>query len=412
MIEFLQKKGGAVYFGISMLVFLFIVDAGEVKNQFIDIPHIESPILPLYFVIALTLLFLFLLISLKKTKIDSISILLLCPIIIHLTNSIYMGISDQFYVHMATSILSFCVYLITINMNDEVSYLEKAFFLFFVILFVQIVAEANLSGPSKTIYSYKHDMCIPIGASNALSSKILPYFAFLFCVINDKYKKFLLCIAIFWAITLTRSRGGFIDLFVILLILFAIKGKKSFFKVCFFVVASISLVAIFYGFWNSELGSQIFVKNDSTVIGRFGLWEKGLELFCQHPILGNGFYYGTLATNPHNVIVDILMRSGTAGLILFVSIAITLWLKIKGQIANKYIQGGAVALLALFFHGLEEIVFFSYVHEIIIMTFVGYLVKKNELISAEIIYVPCDRQCAAQRDDVRRIHDLGSRYFG
>lgn len=383
MRDFLEQKGGALYFMLCMIVFLFTVYSGNEGNHYIDIPHVEIPILPLYIVILLTFVFVVLLCTLKAAKIDLIGMLLVAPLIIHLVNSLYMGISSDFYVHYATSILSLCVYLISINMNKSLKYIEKMFLLFFVVLSIQIVVEYALSGSVESHYAFKHDMRIPIGESNALTTKLLPFFAILFSVERNKTKKIVLASFTFFVVALTRSRGGIVDFICVLSFLLLWRGKIN----VVFVLKSVSLFLflgiIFYFFFNSEFGQTVFLRDDHSILERFVRWDKCVDLFWNHPILGNGFYYNVLADNPHNVVVDLMMRSGLVGIFVALVILINLLARLRGNLANEYVRGGFVGLVALLIQGCVEIVFFSYVHEIIIWTIVGYLVRKCEDIKNE-----------------------------
>ena len=385
MRDFLEQKGGSLYFMLCMIVFLFVVYSGNEGNHYIDIPHIEIPILPLYIVISLTFVFVALLCTLRSAKIDLIGMLLIAPLIVHLINSLYVGVTSEFYVHYTTSILSLCVYLITINMNGSPRFIEKMFFLFFVILSIQIVSEYVLSGSVESHYAFKHDMRIPIGESNALTTKLLPFFAILFSIENNKTKKIVMAVFTFFVVAITRSRGGIIDFICVLSILLLWRGKINVIIVLKSMVLFAFLGMAFFFFFDSEFGQTVFLKNDHSIVERFVRWDKCIDLFWNHPILGNGFYYNVLADNPHNVVIDLIMRSGLVGFFVALVISINLLSHVRKNIANKYIRGAFVGLVALFIQGCVEIVFFSYVHEIIIWTIAGYLVKKSECLQNEKI---------------------------
>ena len=378
-----------------MIIFLFVVYSGNTDNHFIDIPHLELPILPLYVILSLTFAFLCVVCAIRSSKIDFVALLLMTPLLIHLVNSIYMGITPEFYVHYATSVLSLSVYLIIVNLNDDIEYLEKSFCVVLGILVVQIYAEALLSPAVELHYESKYEMRIPIGMSNALCPILLSFFSFVYCNLKSRARKFILTMVVFFVIALTKSRGGFIDFFLLMAILLVWRGKFNLFAGIFFlVVLSLMCIILFY-FADSSFGQQFFYNKSYTSADvRFDLWMAGFDLIKQHPFLGNGFYYEHLFANPHNVVIDLLMRSGIIGLSVALSIVYNLFARIHESFENNFIRGGCCALLALFFHGLVEIVFFSYIHELIIWTFVAYLIKKKELMDYGLCYAnPYSKTC-------------------
>ena len=252
MVNLLRRKGGAIYFGICMLVFLFFVYSGNDGNYWIDNPHIEISVPPLYVVLAVSLVFFSSLFAQSQAKGDLLSFLLLVPFFIHLTNSIYMGLPSKFYVLFTTSFLSLSSYLIAVNMNDEVRYLEKVFLIVFIVLSSQIFIEFLLSDSAEAniIYSAKHEMRIPIGGSNALCPILLSFFAFLFCRLNSKKHRILLCIITISAIMMTRSRGGLIDLVVIIAALWLCSNRKNSLFWGRAIVIFLCMFGLLYMFWN------------------------------------------------------------------------------------------------------------------------------------------------------------------
>lgn len=379
MIYFVKRKGAFIYFLLCMFVSLFFTYIGSDQNEFIDFPHFTIKILPLYIDIVFTAFFAFLLFFDPKAKIDVVSFLLILRLFVHCIPIFYVGMTTHFALNFIVSLLCFFVYLIHLNDNDCGKYLIAGFKIFFYMLCFQIVTEAFIGSHSffENVYFYKIDMALPIGSSNALAAKIVPIFAILFIIERNKNVKFLLTVLVVIAVALTKSRSGVFGLLFVLIIALSWRGNfliKDFFKI--FVVAFLIVTVSSYFLLQSELGMLVFSDSDSSIIERNNLIQDGIALFWKHPFFGNGFYYFDLADNPHNWFVDVLMRSGFAGLCLVCAFFIKIWLDIKIFLCDSIVRGCFVAILCMLWQGLAEIVLFGYIQDIILWSIIGLMMAR------------------------------------
>lgn len=140
----------------------------------------------------------------KDSSIDILTILLVLRVILSLVPAFYIDKMPDFYGNLETSILCVIAYFIAKNYVDDVNKMKLAVFLLFIIICLQVILEAYLSPVSyfDDTYYYKNNLIIPIGGSNAIASRIIPCFAFLFCVNKEKYKRVFLTVMLFLSLGL------------------------------------------------------------------------------------------------------------------------------------------------------------------------------------------------------------------
>ena len=378
MINYVRQNGAAIYFLLCMLVFLFVSYRGNVLAPFIDIPHIEVPVLPVYIVLLVTLLFVFLLCFVKESEFDLIAILLLIRIGLHFIPVLYVGMPSHFFVHLSVSVIGLSAYLIAKNFSQNLNSFNNVLRLTFIILAFQIVGEAFLGSQSfyGDAYFYKNDLVLPIGASNALASKVVPLFAVSFLCLKSKKIKLLFFLFALISVVLTKSRGGIVNFWIIFIFVMAWDGFFSFKMLAKCMIPLFCVFLFVYFLSNTEIGALAFSDSDSTVLERLDLWKNGVDLFFEHPLFGNGFYYTELAENPHNFLLDILMRSGLAGIAIFGMISSYIVFSVKNFFYDNFLRGCFLAALCMLFQGLVEIVLFSIIHDFILWTFLGIMMSR------------------------------------
>ncbi|MCX5828797.1 MAG: O-antigen ligase family protein [Deltaproteobacteria bacterium] len=174
----------------------------------------------------------------------------------------------------------------------------------------------------------------------------------------------------------TQTRGSILALFVGLIILLKI-NKRAILMVLLAFVVSLSLMPVRTVLTPEALYNKI-TKSD-----RWQIWYTFAEITKDHPLTGIGFgmqsYYDESLLNkynsrvppeyrqktphkaPHNLIVDLAVRTGFIGLILFGYVIITFitiaWrLAAKGK--NDFVKGWAIislaSLAAIIIQGLTE----------------------------------------------------------
>ncbi|SHH27792.1 O-antigen ligase [Fibrobacter sp. UWH9] len=378
MIDFLKKNSASCYFLLCMLVFMFCSFSGNELNTYIDFPHVELGVLPINIIFFITFVFCSG-IFFKQTKLDFIVFLLFARLLLHLIPIYYVGVSSHFSVNFLTSILCLLVYIIVLNCNGNFKNYICTINFVFVILCVQIILEFVMGETSYfgNVYFYKHDMTLPVGASNALASKVVPMFALLFVNFKSKAVKLLYALLALVVVCLTKSRGGILDLMLVIIVILAWQGYFSIKSIFKFIISTclIGFIAA-YGILFSEWGSFVFSDSDETVVGRYALFMQGLTLFSEHPFFGNGFYYFDFAQNPHNWVLDVLMRSGLAGFFLVSVILCCIWRNIKNFLNDPVVRGCLIAVLCMLWQGLVEIVLFTHIHDFLMWSILGLMMSR------------------------------------
>lgn len=373
MDNFLQKKGGAICFILCMFVFLFVTNTFNVKGVFIDSPHIVVSFYVLYIILTILSFFVFFLLYNRQTKVDFVAFLLFIRLIVHFLPIYTIGFTPHFMVNFIISVICLIVYLIMYNFSLDKNFFIKMMFVFFLVYAFQIIIEFVLSPVSLFSFNmiFKNEIATPMGSSNALAAKLVPIFAFVFCNSKKKWKLWLTFLTLF-AVLVTRSRTGCANFVIIAFVLYIWNGclsKKMF--VNFFRTGFLFFVTMYYFLFYQGLLDKFFYMETSSSDARFIFWDDAIDIFFTHPITGIGFYYDYCAANPHNVILDLLMRSGLIGLFIAMSIIFFILKNIKDKLNDNFIRGCFMGLVAFFIHGLFEIVFFSYIADFMIWTLIG-----------------------------------------
>ncbi|MGD0021064.1 MAG: O-antigen ligase family protein [Smithellaceae bacterium] len=176
---------------------------------------------------------------------------------------------------------------------------------------------------------------------------------------------FLLCIVVLFISTLlTQSRGTLIGLFTSLIIL-CFSNKKI-----IIVAIAVLILAFFLPGLKDRFDHEKIIHNERVKMNRLTL-----EVIKKYPIVGIGFgmqIYGNpnlvdleklnsqlpaqyqqerIVTSPHNTVLDITVRTGIVGLVLFLNILLTsffmLW-KILRLTKSEYFKSWAICLFACF----------------------------------------------------------------
>ncbi len=134
----------------------------------------------------------------------------------------------------------------------------------------------------------------------------------------------------------TGSRGGFLGLIVIGVLMFLRGSKQARKYTLITTIVGISLFAFAAptSYWNRISTIFDYEKdyNARAEEGRFAIWRTGLEMFAARPLTGVGIYcfsighskFGEtrLQMSPHNSIIQITAELGIGGLALF---ALIVW---------------------------------------------------------------------------------------
>jgi len=172
------------------------------------------------------------------------------------------------------------------------------------------------------------------------------------------------------AALLTQTRSAFIGLILALVILCFI-NKRNIIFILMFLIVLVTLAVTLPGM-RIRLQDLSF-KNDV----RSQMYRLSLEVIKDHPIVGIGFgmqtysnkdlvpledynrrlppqyqQQGIIINSPHNTFLDITLRTGVVGLILFLSIILTaigmLWIIYKRNKKDEYFRSWVIYLFAGF----------------------------------------------------------------
>lgn len=141
-------------------------------------------------------------------------------------------------------------------------------------------------------------------------------------------------ISIIAMISGTASRGAFILVFLGGLI--TVLLQKSTFKVKFFsIIASIFIGMLIWQYFlsNEVLLKRLLETTEEGNTGRNELWEAGMNIFYDNPIVGVGrsgflnemkIYYG-LPMDTHNIFIALLATTGIMGFLFFIIFFLRIW---------------------------------------------------------------------------------------
>ena len=373
-----RARSGIWCFFLCVLVYAFTVYSGNELRRYINIPHIVIPTLPIYIVLGVVGVFImFIFVREHRIKVDVICALLAIRLLLHIIPVFYTNVSQNFMINYVTSGLCIIFFIIGRNFAFDSDFIERIINVILLIICIQTIFESFLGTQSYwgSTYFYKRDLTIPIGASNAIASKIIPCYGLVMCNKSNKIIRILNTNLVVLSLALTKSRSGIIAFLVILGIVLVWNGQLSIKNVLAITVVLTVIGVLFYRFATKTLlGGFVFSESDSTILGRYESWENGLSIFSDHPIFGSGFSKDVITNNPHNYIIDILMRSGIVGIFLFITIVIQFIKKIKNTTFDPFVRGCICFATCMLIQGLAEVVLFSYVTDMLLWFILGAMV--------------------------------------
>ena len=188
-------------------------------------------------------------------------------------------------------------------------------------------------------------------------------------------------------------------------------------------------VPIFVNLW-SFMNTHIFKKDYSTLTSRTGIWASVFHLLCERPIdlvFGLGYKTGNAiftryfalqsagfeARSAHNGIVEITLRHGLFGLLLYVSLLSTFIVGIVKLLKNKryrvaYIYG--ICFLGILAHSVtESTMFFVPNIEATYLTMIFFLPVVNA--SKEKYFIELNKDLQKQNTPLVKPHRGDVLYF-
>jgi O-antigen ligase len=140
---------------------------------------------------------------------------------------------------------------------------------------------------------------------------------------------------VFSAVALTLSRGGYLALLVVLLIMVLRSRKKALALLIFLVVLGFSLSLLPAEVWERAGTAIMSSGTDPSIRMRTQLLRGGIEMFMDHSLFGVGIgnflthsfhYSGVLPpSHAHNMFLHIAAETGIFGFLLFMALLWTTW---------------------------------------------------------------------------------------
>lgn len=195
-------------------------------------------------------------------------------------------------------------------------------------------------------------------------------------IINRKkpIKLILLSIIPIYATFITNSAASIICVILLLILLVISKIKYlnrinslwlflGIYFICFILLVLLRDIDLgFFSWFRDTFGKS------STLSGRTNIWEKTIDLIGDFPIFGRGYDTEILLLNgikendPHNSVLYILLTQGIIGLIVFLLMIISIFLKINKKNKNDVVISSMIAFVCVWMvRGLVESAF-SYSH--------------------------------------------------
>lgn len=377
----IRYRSGSIVFMVCMLINLFVVCSTDAMIEYIDIPHVVLRILPLYLILAIMAVYL--LWAFARTgdlfQVDAVCVLLLVRIIVNAIPALYVEQSGHYDSNLIISGVCLLVYAIGLNFTHDQRSVQWAIRIFFIVICVQTVVESMIGQYNffDYVYDYKHDLSLPIGSSNAIATKVVPCFAFLLCQEKKERYRILLLATALLTVALTKSRSGVIMVMAAFGMVMAWKDRISV-KNTVKVGALLAVIAAAFLMFMmvTDLGGYIFSSSSSTVNGRIELWKNGLRVFAEHPLFGQSMSDAVYSANPHNIIIQIMMRSGVVGLLLFGLLLVVPLSDIKDKTDDDFIRGSVCFCLCMLGQNMVEIVLFAYVHDMMFWFIMGSMMAR------------------------------------
>jgi O-antigen ligase len=139
---------------------------------------------------------------------------------------------------------------------------------------------------------------------------------------REKLILMLMIYANIFCIVFLYSRGAYIGLMAGMAVIFLFKNKK--------LLLPLILAAIFWQYVLPEKAierikgtTNEFGQLDESSSRRILIWQKGIDLFKQNPLIGIGYgvfrYLGLDLGDTHNIYIKILAEQGILGMLIFLS---------------------------------------------------------------------------------------------
>lgn len=142
---------------------------------------------------------------------------------------------------------------------------------------------------------------------------------------NIYLRTFLLVISVL-NLLLSGSRGPFVSLIFIIIVMFIQKNKLNIYKIFsltfIFVITIVILLSVFnIDLWDLNFIQRIYSNEEFVLLNddnRFDLYNSALKQFKLNPIFGDKYFENITGTYPHNIFLEVLMSTGLIGFLFFI----------------------------------------------------------------------------------------------
>lgn len=312
----------------------------------------------------------------------------------------------SFWKNYFLGFLVFAIALLYIKTPKQVEYLIKSLIVWGVILAILeikvIIESGSFFAGLVGLYLHKNLLSVGWGKSNYLAAFFVALIPLTigYLIYNKKLSaKFLVVVSLvlmFFAITLTLSRGGILALLLALLFLIPKVLKKKY-LIPFSLVSLIVLFIIIINPLTYVLIERIStLETSSSVYSRIHFYVDVWKAFLDHPLtgvgLGNLGYHSKFILGPdlspsaHNIVLGSLGELGIIGAFFYLSIFFYLGIQIFKQYraeTNESLKtlkwSFFISFIAAMLHTLVEPTLEGFQFSIIFWTIVGLNFKLNLL---------------------------------
>jgi O-antigen ligase len=123
-----------------------------------------------------------------------------------------------------------------------------------------------------------------------------------------------------YALFITQSRGGFLCMTAVVVMLFLLFDKGRWAKIAGIIAGVLCFGALMK--FAPRFSSSLDYQSDASALGRLGAWSGGLVELKNHPFLGigKGQFVDTFGIAPHNSYIEAVTELGIAGLFLWLGL--------------------------------------------------------------------------------------------
>ena len=382
------------YFVLTLSLFAFVNFTGAIGALVIVVPHFNGKVVILHFgltCVVFVLYFLLKLLSREKVVVDSILICLIikcaCDLVPILTSDFRI---DGYFGHYSVTVSSAACYFLYSNLTlyDKLEVkLQYLFVLFGVVIAIQTALAAVLSGLSYFDIFYKSCIVIPYGASNVISSILVPVFCMAYLWKEQKIRRLSLII-ISLGIILTKSRGG-MALYICCFFFLTIKRIRGRWRsLIILAIAFLFVTGLGIAFTNEKV-QQIArgyatgaISLNSITSGRLNLWINNINKYFSdnHVLFGLGMPSVSAGyKESHNLIIDIFLRCGIVGIIYYGVLFFSFFKNKVNEPFGTEIEDNVwfVMCCIVLVNSMYELCYFSYNSDVLFYTMMGLSTAKQ-----------------------------------